>query len=169
MVSDNRRIALGSLFSATILVFIGFVPFPTSDFLIGIQAFLLALSFLVVGRGGATYVGVVSGVLITLAKISFFPLDLVFASLFGVMVDLLAVALRAKRDNRARTPNLVVAVTVSTTVVGFVAYYVAAVLTGLVPNEVSADAGVLVFGMVSGAVAGFAAARLWNRYLARRF
>jgi len=85
------------------------------------------------------------------------------------MVDLLAVALRAKRDNRARTPNLVVAVTVSTTVVGFVAYYVAAVLTGLVPNEVSADAGVLVFGMVSGAVAGFAAARLWNRYLARRF
>ncbi|MGD0637474.1 MAG: hypothetical protein ABSA72_05495, partial [Nitrososphaerales archaeon] len=87
MVSDARRVALGSIFGAAIVVFIGFVPAPTSDFLIGFQAFLLAISFLVVGRGGATYVGIVSGLLITLAKISFFPLDLIFAVAFGVMID----------------------------------------------------------------------------------
>ena len=56
MVSDARRVALGSIFGAAIVVFVGFVPAPTSDFLIGFQAFLLAISFLVVGRGGATYV-----------------------------------------------------------------------------------------------------------------
>ena len=80
------------------------MPAPTSDFLVGFQAFLLAISFLVVGRGGATYVGIVSGILITLAKVSFFPLDLIFAVGFGVMVDLLFVAFRVKQGQAARGP-----------------------------------------------------------------
>ena len=168
MVSNARRIALGSLFGASILVFNGFIPAPTSDFLIGIQAFLLAVSFLVVGRGGPTYVGIVSGILITLAKISFFPLDLVFATTFGLGVDALSIVLKVKEGQQARTWRLVLAMTVSTGVVGYVAYYVTAVLTDIVPNELAADAGVLVFGIVSGAIAGFAAARVWNRYLSSR-
>ena len=57
---------------------------------------------------------------------------------------------------------------ISTTVVGFVAYYVSAVMTNLVPNELLLDATVLGFGVFSGAVAGIAAARFWNRYLSSR-
>jgi len=169
MVSNSRRIALGSLFGVSILAIIGPFPSPTSDYLIGFQAFFLALSFLVVGRGGATYVGIVSGILITLVKISFFPLDLVFAIAFGVMTDALCLALRAKEGSSARTGRLVAAMTIGTTVVGFIAYYVAVVLTGILPNEVGLDASVLVFGIISGAVAGLAAARIWNRYLRSRF
>jgi hypothetical protein len=168
MVSDTRRIALGSLFGASILVFIGFFPPPTSDYLIGFQAFFLALSFLVVGRGGATYVGIVSGILITFAKPTFFPLDLVFAVAFGVTIDALSLAFRAKVGTEARTWRLVAAVTISTTVIGFAAYYVAVVLTNILPNDLGLDASVLFFGVVSGAIAGFAAARIWNRYLKSR-
>ena len=169
MVSDARRVALGSIFGAAIVVFIGFVPAPTSDFLIGFQAFLLAISFLVVGRGGATYVGVVSGLLITLAKIPFFPLDLIFAVAFGVMIDALSLILQVKSGSSARTWRLVAVVTISTTVVGYIAYYVTAVLTNLVPNELILDVTVLVFGVVSGAIAGYAAAFVWNKYLKSRF
>ena len=168
MVSNTRRIALGSLFGALIFVFIGFIPAPTSDFLIGIQAFLLAISFLVVGRGGATYVGIVSGLLITLAKISFFPLDLVFATSFGVMIDVLSLAIRVKQGQDANKWRLTAVVTISTAVVGYIAYYLTAVMTNLVPNELVADAGVLVFGVISGAIAGLAAARVWNKYLKSR-
>jgi len=59
--------------------------------------------------------------------------------------------------------------TISTGLVGFIAYYVTAVLTNIVPNQVSLDATVLAFGIVSGAVGGFIAARVWNRYLKPRF
>jgi hypothetical protein len=169
MVSNSRRIALGSLFGASILVFVGFVPAPNSDFLIGIQAFLLAISFLVVGRGGATYVGIVSGLLITLVKIAFFPLDLTFAVTFGVMVDALSLALHVKDGSNVRKWRLVAAMTISTGVVGYVAYYVSAVLTNLVPNELILDVTVLVFGVISGAIGGYAAAVVWNRYLKVRF
>jgi hypothetical protein len=168
MASNSRRIVLGSLFGALIFVFIGFVPAPTDDFLIGFQAILLALSFLVVGRGGATYVGVVSGILITLAKTAFFPYDLIFAILFGVAVDATSLAFRVKDGQNARTWRVVAALTISTAVVGFTAYYVTAVMMNLVPNELDLDASVLLFGVVSGAAAGYVAARIWNKYLKSR-
>ena len=169
MAVSTRRIALGGIFGAMILAVNGFIPAPTSDFLIVLQSFLLALSFLVLGKGGATYVGVVSGVLITAVKISFFPLDLVFSIMFGVVVDILAVALRAKEGGRAKSLRLVVCMMLSTGIVGFIAYYVTAVLTNLVPNEFFLDLTVLLFGVVSGAIGGAVAARVWNRSLMARF
>jgi hypothetical protein len=164
----SRRVALASLFGVLILVTMGFLPAPTSDFLIVIEAFFLALSFLVVGKGGATYTGVVAGLLITAVKLSFFPLDLVFAIFFGVMVDATGLAFRAKSGSEAKTVRLVVAITISTGLVGFAAYYVTAVLTNIVPNQIGLDATVLIFGIASGAMGGFAAARVWNKYLKLR-
>lgn len=169
MVSDSRKIALGAIFGVLILCVNGFVPAPTSDFLIIFQAVFLAMSYLVVGRGGATYTGVVSGLLITAVKIAFFPYDLVFATAFGVFVDVSGEALKVKVDGRARAPRLVAAMTVSTGVVGFLAYYVTAVLTNAVPNQLLLDATVLLFGTLSGAMAGAIAARVWNRNLMSRF
>jgi hypothetical protein len=173
LVSNSRKIALGAIFGVMILAIMGFVPAPTSDFLIVAQSFFLALSYLVVGRGGATYVGIVSGILITAVKISFFPYDLVFSIMFGVLVDVLASAFRAQEGGsggRARTPRLSVCMMISTGVVGFTAYFVTAVsVFKLVPNEVSLDATVLIFGIISGAIGGAIAARLWNRNLMARF
>jgi hypothetical protein len=97
LVSSSRRIALASLFSVLIVAITGFIPPPNSDYLIVFQSFFLALSFLVVGRGGATYVGAISGILITFAKINFFPLDLLFSTAFGLLVDFFAIALAPRR------------------------------------------------------------------------
>jgi hypothetical protein len=170
LVSSSRRIALGAIFGVMILVVNGFIPAPTSDFFIVVQSVVLALSFLLVGRGGATYVGVVSGILITAVKISFFPYDLLFSVMFGVLVDALGAAFRVQEQGRARTWRLAVCMMVCTGVVGFTAYYVTAVsVFKLVPNAVSLDVTVLVFGVISGAIGGAVAARLWNRNLMSRF
>src|SRR5271169_4828419 len=145
-----------------ILVINGFIPAPTSDFLIVFQSLFLALSYLVVGRGGATYVGVVSGALITSVKVGFFPVDLVFATMFGVLVDVLATTLR-----------LIVCMMISTGVVGLAAFYVSVMAFPsaftAVPHDPITDLTILVFGVVSGAVAGAIGARLWNRNLMSRF
>ncbi len=167
--NPSRRVALASLFGVLILVSVGFLPAPTSDYLIIFEAFFLALSFLVAGMGGATYVGVVAGILITFVKPTFFPLDLVFATLFGILVDGTCLAFGAKKGNEAQTARLVSAMTISTGIVGFTAYYFAAVVTNLVPNQIGLDATVLIFGIFSGAIGGLSAARVWNRYLKSRF
>jgi hypothetical protein len=171
LVSSSRKIALGAIFGVVILAINGFIPAPTSDFLIIVQSVVLALSYLLVGRGGATYVGAVGGILITAVKISFFPYDLLFSLMFGVLVDVLGSSFRAQdRAGRASTWRLSACMTVCTGAVGFTAYYVTAVsVFKLVPNEVSLDLTVLVFGIISGAAGGVIAARLWNRNLMSRF
>ncbi len=167
--SRSRRIAVASLFGVIVWIVQGFLPAPTSDYLIAVEAFFLALSFLVVGRGGATYVGAVTGLLISVVKAAFFPLDLLFAIFFGLLVDGLGVAFRAKDGGNARTGRLVAVMTVSTGLVGFVAYYLTAVATRLVPNVLSLDLSILVFSTISGAAGGYIAARIWNRNLKSRF
>jgi len=173
LAASTRRIALGALFGVLILCINGFIPAPTSDFLIVFQSLFLALSYLVVGRGGATYVGVVSGALITVVKVGFFPVDLVFATMFGVLVDVLAMALRVQEDGRARTLRLVVCMMISTGVVGLSAFYVSVIAFPsaftAVPHDPLTDLTILVFGVASGAVAGAIGARLWNRNLMARF
>jgi membrane associated rhomboid family serine protease len=167
--SRSRRIAVASLFGVIVWLVQGFLPAPTSDYLIAVEALFLALSFLVVGRGGATYVGAVSGLLISVVKAAFFPFDLIFAIFFGLLVDGLGIGLRAKNGGNARTGRLVVVMTVSTGVVGFVAYYLTAVATKLVPNNFFLDLSILIFGTISGAIGGYVAARIWNKNLKSRF
>jgi len=169
MATNTTRIASASLFGVVVWVVLGFLPAPTSDYLIGVEACFLALSYLVVGRGGATYVSLVIGLLISVVKSAFFPLDLVFALFFGLMVDGLAIAFRAKAGSDARTGRLVAAMTVSTAIVGFVAFYVTAVATQLVPNNLFLNVSILVFGVISGAAGGYVAASIWNRNLKARF
>jgi len=169
MVSRSRRLALASLFGALIFLVMGFVQAPTSDYLIIFEAFFLSLSYLVIEKGGATYVGIVAGLLITLAKPSFFPLDLVFAILFGLMVDVLGALFRAKQGTEAKTKRLVLVMTISTGFVGLLAYYITAVATNLVPNDFFLDLTVLLFGVASGAAGGYLGVRIWNRNLKALF
>jgi hypothetical protein len=156
-----------------ILAINGFIPAPTSDFLIVFQSLFLALSYLVVGRGGATYVGLVSGALITAVKVGFFPVDLIFATMFGVLVDVLATALHVQEEGKAKTPRLMACMMISTGAVGLAAFYVSVIAFPsaftAVPHDPVTDLTILIFGVVSGAVAGAIGARLWNRNLMARF
>ncbi len=173
MAVSTRKIALGAVFGVLILVINGFIPAPTSDFLIVFQSLFLALSYLVVGKGGATYVGIVSGSLITAVKLGFFPVDLVFATMFGVLVDVTATQFRVQEQGRVKTLRLMASMMVSTGVVGLAAFYVSVIAFPsafvAVPHDLITDLTILIFGVVSGAIAGAIAARLWNRNLMARF
>jgi hypothetical protein len=85
--------------------------------------------------------------------------------MFGALVDAFGTGLRVKEGSAAETTRLVLCMMLSTGMVGFAAYYVTAVATSLVPNDFLIDLTVLIFGVVSGAIGGAAAARLWNRNL----
>ena len=172
LVPDTRRIALASLFGAVIFLVKGFLPAPTSDYLIVIEAFLVGLGYILLGRFGATYVELVNGLLLTAVKISFAPFSLLLALLFGIMVDGLSSALKVKRGREVIAKRLAAALMISTGIVGLVAYFTTVVVTHLIPDNATVtmiSVSVLVFGTVSGAAAGWLAARIWNRNLMARF
>src|SRR2546430_8725954 len=79
----------------------GFLPSPTADFLVVFEALLVGLSFLILGRGGATYVELVNGLLQTPVKLSLAPFSLLLALFFGVQVDAYASLLRVRNSERS--------------------------------------------------------------------
>src|SRR3989442_13131476 len=83
----------------------GFLPSPTADFLVIFEALLVGLSFLILGRGGATYVEMVNGLLQTPVKLSLAPFSLLLALFFGVQVDAYASLLSVK-NSEARSSRL---------------------------------------------------------------
>lgn len=146
----------------------GFLPSPTGDLLVVFESILVGLGFAILGRGGATYVEAVNGLLLTFVKLSFAPFSLLLALLFGVQVDVIASLLKAK-NSEVRTGRLAATLTISTATTGLIAYYTTAILIRLVPSDVSIALTILVFGVVSGGAGGYLAARIWNRNLRSRF
>ena len=168
MASRSRRVAVASLFGVLIFLLKGFLPSPTADFLILFEAVLVGLGHAILGRGGATYVEAVNGLLLTFVKLSFAPFSLLLALLFGAQVDLIASLLKVK-NTEVKTKRLVATLTISTATTGLIAYYTTAIVTKLVPSNVSIALTILIFGVISGAAGGYLAARIWNRNLKSRF
>lgn len=169
MVSRSRRVAIASLFGVIIFLVRGFIPAPTSDYLIGIESFLLALGYIMVGRGGATYIEVVNGLLTTPVKLSLAPFSLLLALLFGVMVDVFSSALGVKKGAEVSKGRLIVALGISTAATGTIAYYTTVFVARLLPNQPSIALTILIFGVISGAIGGYLGALVWDRNLKARF
>ena len=166
-----KRIFITSLFSSIIFIATFFVPPPINSLLIVVQAVILALAALFVGKGGATYVGLVGGVLSTLSRPAFGPFTFAFTFLYGVLVDFFFAVFKAyPNENVANRNRVVLAMMFSTLIIGFVSYYVVAVypkIVELTPMELTPMMSGLVIFVASGSgiSAGYAAVYLWNRYL----
>ncbi|MEM3638373.1 MAG: hypothetical protein QXX17_03195 [Conexivisphaerales archaeon] len=169
MASGNRKIATATIFGGIAFVATAFLPSPLSDFLIIIPSFFVALGFIVLGRGGATYVAFVDGLLTTPFKLSFAPFSLIFALLLGILVDVFGSAFRARKGSEARTSMLTLATMVSTAITGVTAYYITVKVTGLLNTDFSIALTILIFGIASGAAAGYLASKVWNRNLRSAF
>ncbi len=161
--------ATTSLFGAVIFLVKGFLPSPTADLLVIFEALLVGLSFLILGRGGATYVELVNGVLQTPVKLSLAPFSLLLALVFGVQVDVFSSLLKVKKNSEARAGRLAGTLSLSSATTGVIAYYATAVLERLVPSDLGIALTILIFGVISGAAAGYLAARIWNGNLRSRF
>jgi hypothetical protein len=169
LVSNTRRIALGSLFAVIIFLFRGFIPSPTADYLIGIEAFLVALGSVIVGRWGATYIEVVNGLIETIAKPGFAPFSLLLALLFGIQVDIFSRLFKVKEGGTVRTGRMVAVMMLSTATTGVTSYYTTVIVTQILPDQLAIALTILIFGVFSGAAGGYAAARVWNKNLKVRF
>ncbi len=173
-----QRLFIIALFGAIIFVTNMFLPPPLNYLVIVVQAVLLALSALFIPKVGAMYVGAVGGLLTALVSPALGPFTFFFAFLFGVFVDLFLFAFKIRGTSQGVNQNrLIAAMAISTLLIAVSSYSAFAIFPQYIKSEgfsiVSLfvqrsqmlDALVLFMGPVSGAVAGYAASYLWNKYL----
>jgi len=144
-----------------------------------LEAVLLALSGLFIKNVGATYVGAVGGLLTALGSPGLGLFTFIAAVLFGVLVDVSLYAFKIKGSHIGVNRNrLMIAMAISTLLIGVITYSASVIvpeyffvsiglsnLTLFIHRSIALDAMVLFMGPVTGAVAGYAAAYLWNKYL----
>ncbi len=162
-----KKIALASFFG--VIIFISKVfPTPIDKMLVIVQALLLSLASLLLRRMGATYTAAIGGILTSIWKAGFFPFSLIFAVIYGLMIDgfFYIFKVRTPREE-VRTGRLVASLTLSTALIGLVSFYVTVSLK-FMPMLPILYIIVLVVGTVSGAVAGYLTSFIWKRYLFHR-
>jgi hypothetical protein len=170
-VQKIQRLFLIALFGSIIFITNVFLPYPLNYLIIVVQAVLLALSGLFIPKIGATSTGAVGGLLTALISgAALGPFTFLFAFLFGVFVDVFLFIFKIKGSNQniSRT-KLMAAMSASTLLIAVSSYL--AFTTGffyfslLVQRSPMLDMLVVFMGPVTGAVAGYATAYLWNKYL----
>ena len=160
------RLLIAALFSSMIFVINFFVPLPISYLLIVVQAVILALATFFVGKAGATYVGLVGGFLSALSRPAFGPFTFLFTFFFGLMVDIFSLAFKVSSTTEGVNRNRVIlAMTFSTAIIGFLSYYATAVYLKIVDLNPIMSGLVIFVATGSGISAGYAASYLWNKYL----
>lgn len=143
------------------------MPTPIDKLLIIVDAVLLALSALFIKKLGATYAAGIGGVLLALWRPTLLPYSLVLVFLYGVLVDGFFFIFKVKAAVEGVNRNkIMLAMAVSTLIIAPLSYYSTAnniipILQGSLPFEMM----VFFLGPVTGAVAGYAAYYLWNKYL----
>ena len=169
MVSTKRLIT-ATLFGVLIGVIYGALPFEIGDSLIIFEAMILSLSFILLGPGGATYTGLVNGLVETPLQLSFGPFALVVALFYGILVDVFSTLLKVTSEGKVHTTRLVASLSVSTIITGLAATYAFITLGfGTTAPFVDVYLPVLVVGALSGTIGGLLAARIWERNLKHRF
>lgn len=162
----TKRIFITALFSSIIFVTNFFVPPPINNLVIVVQAIILALAALFVGKAGATYVGLTGGVLSALSRPAFGPFTFVFTFLYGLLVDVFFFAFKVSSPkDKVNRNRVILAMACSTAIIGLSTYYTFAVLTTVIPLDTMLAGLMLFLGTGSGITAGYAAAYLWNKYL----
>lgn len=167
---DSKKIVTATLFGVTIGVIYGALPFEIGDSLIVFEAILLSLSFILLGPGGATYTGIINGMVETPLQLSFGPFAFGVALLYGILVDLFCTIFKVTYEGKVRPKRLVASLTLSTIIVGVVATYAfIAFGFGTTAPFVEVYLPILAVGAVSGTVGGILGARLWDKNLKHRF
>jgi hypothetical protein len=167
---DARKLVTATLFGAIIGVIYGALPFEIGDSLIVFEAVILSLTFILLGPGGATYTGLINGLVETPLQLSFGPFALGVALFYGILVDAFSSLFRVTSEGRVRTRRLVASLSLSTIITGLVATYAFIALGfGTTAPFLDVYLPVLVVGALSGTIGGVLAARIWERNLKHRF
>lgn len=177
---ESRKLATATLLGVVVFLIKGPLLAPYADFLVILEAILVGLGFALLGRGGATYVEVVNGLLLTAYEAATVPVLAPFvlplALLFGLIIDGLGSLLKVREGGEVKAKKLALAVTVSSALTGAIAYLVtlpALISLNFLPNDASVDLTIglviIIIGTVEGAAGGLIAARIWEKNLKARF
>lgn len=162
-LSKVRRVAIVSIFGVVIFASKLIIPTPIDKAFIIIQALLLTLSSLQL-RMGATHVAIISGLLTTVWRPVFAPFSLIFAIMYGILIDVFLHLFKVRMPHgNVKTGRVVLSLTLSTAIVGLLALYVT-VMVGLMPTLPILYLTIIILGVINGAVAGYFASFIWNRY-----
>jgi len=167
---NSKKLITATLFGVLIGVVYGALPFEIGDSLIVFEAIILSLSYILLGPGGATYTGLINGLVETPLQLTYGPFAFGVALLYGVLVDVFNALFRATSEGKVHTKRLVASLSVSTVITGLVATYAFIALGfGTTAPFVDVYLPVLVVGALSGTIGGFLAARIWDHNLKNRF
>ncbi len=166
MKGTAKRISLATIFGVLTFCSKSFLPSPLDKLLIVFQATLLALGSLLLRRMGATYVGSIGGVLTALWRTTWAPFTLIFAFLYGLLVDVFFFLLNVNADeSKVGTWRIIIAMTLSTTVLGFLSYYVTVFIFDLIQRNLIMEFSLLFAGSLNGAIAGYLTSLIRVKYL----
>jgi len=167
---NPKKLVTATLFGVLIGVVYGALPFEIGDALIVFEALVLSLSFILLGPGGATYTGLINGLVETPLQLAFGPFAFVVALFYGLLVDAFGILFKVTSEGKVHTNRLVASLSVSTIITGLVATYAFIALGfGTTAPFMDVYLPVLVVGALSGTIGGFLAARIWERNLKHRF
>jgi hypothetical protein len=167
---NSKKLITATLFGVLIGAVYGALPFEIGDSLIVFEAVVLSLSFILLGPGGATYTGLINGLVETPLQLAFGPFAFGVALFYGILVDAFSTLLRVTSEGKIHTRRLVASLSVSTIITGLVATYAFIALGfGTTAPFMEVYLPVLVVGALSGTIGGFLASRIWERNLKSRF
>jgi hypothetical protein len=162
VVIGSRKLGLGVLLGVVAFVPKASLPSPVDKMIVVFEALALGLASLLIVKWGATFASLIDGLLLTLFRAWFFPFSLVFALVFGLLIDGSFHLLGVASEGRAKTVRLMAAVSVSTALTGVLSMVVTTA-TGVMPNVPLVYLVILVVGVINGVAAGYLASVIWNR------
>lgn len=162
----SKRVALATLFGVIISISKSFAPSPIDKALVVFQAMFLELGFLMLGSFGATFVGLIGGLLTALWRAPLSLFTIAFATIYGLLIDALSISFKVRTlEGDVQLYRVVLAVTLSTTIVGLASYYTTVYVVDLLPRNPVLEVGILVAGVISGLIGGYLAGLMWRRAL----
>lgn len=133
------------------------------DSVVVIQALLLGLGALLLSPLGATLVATIGGLLTASYTSQLALFTILFAVIYGLLVDGLIWILKARAgDSEIKAHRFALAITLSTAIIGFIAYGTTIAL-GLLPRNPTAEIFILIGGTLSGLVGGYLDVIIWRR------
>ncbi len=164
--SRTKRIAIYAMFGTLIFISKAFIPTPIDKMVVIFEVLPLALGSLMLGGMGATNVGAVGGLLLTVLRVAYAPFSLIFAVMYGALIDVFFIMFQVRTSHKKiKTVGVIISLTLSTTIVGLLSAYTAVSL-GFMPMIPSFYLVILIVGIVNSVAAGYIASFLWRRYLA---
>lgn len=164
MIARRVSLLIAALFAVIVFLSKFFTPTPVDKMFVVVEASMLGLGASMIDRFGATYVGFIGGLLITMLRGTFAPFSLVFSLFYGLTTDISFQMLRVKESDRVRTLRAMLASTSSTAVTGISSMYTTVVL-GLMPMMPVLYLIIILAGVLNGVIAGYLTSIIWNRYL----